>query len=166
MLKKRNTNKTKNVKRCRDGTTKSMRTRKGWCMKAKVINCSDSILLQPCNGWKYDDQQEKWIQVWNFVLVVWHCSDLNTLHKIWLTTEMSIKQKDVTKQVNEVEDFPELVINCHLIAAQMHFFSMATTSNIAKFSHLTFLRLNSITIKRRFLKIRKNYWRVCSTTWV
>lgn len=31
------------------------------------------------------------------------------------------------KQVNEVEDFPELVINCHLIAAPMHFLSMATT---------------------------------------
>ena len=40
---------------------------------------------------------------------------------------MSIKQQDVTKQVNEVEDFPELVIHCHLIAAPMHFFRMATT---------------------------------------
>ena len=29
--------------------------------------------------------------------------------------------------MNEVEDFLELVINCHLLAAAMHFFSMATT---------------------------------------
>ena len=35
----------------------------------------------------------------------------------------------MTKQVNEVEDFLELVINCHLLAAAMHFFSMATTSD-------------------------------------
>jgi len=33
------------------------------------------------------------------------------------------------KQVNEVEDFLELVPNCHLIAAATHFFTMATTSD-------------------------------------
>lgn len=30
---------------------------------------------------------------------------------------VSDAKKDVTKQVNEIEDFLELVINCHLIAA-------------------------------------------------
>jgi hypothetical protein len=37
--------------------------------------------------------------------------------------------QDITKHVNEIEDFLELVVNCHLIAAAMHFFSMATTSD-------------------------------------
>ncbi len=36
---------------------------------------------------------------------------------------------DVKNQVNEVEDFLELVITCHLLAAAMHFFSMESTED-------------------------------------
>ena len=51
------------------------------------------------------------------------------------------------RQVNEAEDFLELVINWHLIAAAMHWFSINTTSDESH-THLTFLRLNDTTIKR------------------
>ena len=37
--------------------------------------------------------------------------------------------KDIMKQVNEVEDFLELVVNCHLIAVTMHFFQMSCISD-------------------------------------
>ena len=37
--------------------------------------------------------------------------------------------KDISGKVNEVEDFLELVINCHLIAAALHFFSMESVSD-------------------------------------
>ena len=136
-------------------------------LKAKVNNCPDSILLQPCNGWKVwrpAGEVDPSLKHEQILCWLWHCNDLNTLHKIWLTTKISIKQQDVTKQVNEVEDFPELVINCHQcisLAWPPH-----QMSHIAMVSHLTFLRLNGITVKRRSLKIRKDYWWVCSTTWI
>ena len=37
--------------------------------------------------------------------------------------------KDISGKVNEVEDFLELVINCRLIAAALHFFSMESVSD-------------------------------------
>ena len=36
---------------------------------------------------------------------------------------------DISKRVNEVEDFLELVITCHLIAAALHYFSMESVSD-------------------------------------
>ena len=39
------------------------------------------------------------------------------------------KGKDVKNQVNEVEDFLEIVVECHLIAAAMHHFGMSCTSD-------------------------------------
>ena len=35
--------------------------------------------------------------------------------------------KKITSHVNQIEDFLELVITCHLVAAAMHFFSMSNT---------------------------------------
>ena len=37
--------------------------------------------------------------------------------------------KDISGRVNEVEDFLELVISCHLIAAALHFFSMESVTD-------------------------------------
>ena len=37
--------------------------------------------------------------------------------------------KDITGRVNETEDFLELVINCHLISAAMHYFSKDSISD-------------------------------------
>lgn len=37
--------------------------------------------------------------------------------------------KDITGRVNEIEDFFELVVNCHLISATMHYFSMESLSD-------------------------------------
>ena len=37
--------------------------------------------------------------------------------------------KKITSHVNPIEDFLELVIICHLVAAAMHFFSMRSTSD-------------------------------------
>ena len=37
--------------------------------------------------------------------------------------------KDINGRVNEAEDFLELVINCHLISAAMHYFSMESVSD-------------------------------------
>ena len=39
------------------------------------------------------------------------------------------KGKKITSHVNQIEDFLELVITCHLVAAAMHFFSMCSVSD-------------------------------------
>ena len=39
-------------------------------------------------------------------------------------------RKELKHQVNEVEDFFELVIACHLIAAAVHFFEMKSVDDI------------------------------------
>lgn len=39
------------------------------------------------------------------------------------------KSKEITKHVNEVEDFLELCTVCYIVAAVMHFFSMSTISD-------------------------------------
>ena len=43
---------------------------------------------------------------------------------------MNVKQKEVKNQGSEVEDFLELVITCHLLAATMHFFGMSSRKDV------------------------------------
>ena len=43
---------------------------------------------------------------------------------------MSVMQRTPWKQVNEVEDFLELVPNCHLIAAVMHAHHVAENTTV------------------------------------
>ena len=42
--------------------------------------------------------------------------------------------KEIKHQVNEVEDFLELVVNCHLVAAAMHFFGMKSVKDTPHFN--------------------------------
>ena len=62
------------------------------------------------------------------------------------------------KQVNEAEDFLELVINCHLIAAAMHFFSMTTTSDEPRSTSFPSNISHDTTVKRCYLKDWEELW--------
>ena len=56
--------------------------------------------------------------------------DGGTLHQLRnLINRVNVGKKAVKNQASEVEDFLELVINCHLLAAVMHFFGMSSTSD-------------------------------------
>lgn len=56
--------------------------------------------------------------------------DGGTLHQLRnLINRVNVGPKAVKSQASEVEDFLELVINCHLLAAVMHFFGMSSTKD-------------------------------------
>ena len=46
-----------------------------------------------------------------------------------LINRKNVEGKKITSRVNQIEDFLELVITCHLVAAAMHFFSMCSVSD-------------------------------------
>lgn len=56
--------------------------------------------------------------------------DGGTLHQLRnLINRVNVGQKAVKNQASEVKDFLESVINCHLLAAAMHFFGMSSTKD-------------------------------------
>ena len=56
--------------------------------------------------------------------------DGGTLHQLRnLINRVNVSRKELKHQVNEVEDFLELVIECHLISAAMHFFGMKSVDD-------------------------------------
>ena len=55
--------------------------------------------------------------------------DGGTLHRN-LINRVNVGRKEVKNQASEVEDFLELVITCHLLAAAMPFFGMASVEDV------------------------------------
>ena len=56
--------------------------------------------------------------------------DSGTLHQLRnLINRVNVSRKELKHQVNEVEDFLELVIECHLISAAMQFFGMKSVDD-------------------------------------
>ena len=83
--------------------------------------------------------QQKQI-IWSRLYSAQSSTDRGTLHQLRnLINHVNMGRKELKHQVNEVENFFELVVICHLISAVMHFFgikSVIDTPSINGFSDL------------------------------
>ena len=56
--------------------------------------------------------------------------DGGILHQLRnLINRVNVSRKELKHQVSEVEDFLELVTECHLVSAAMHFFGMKSVDD-------------------------------------
>lgn len=69
--------------------------------------------------------------MWKWLYDCESSMDGGTLHQLRnLTNRVNVGRKEVKNQASEVEDFLERVITCHLLAAAMHFFGMASVEDV------------------------------------
>ena len=68
--------------------------------------------------------------IWSRLYSTESSMDGGTLHQLRnLINRVNVSRKELKHQVNEVEDFLELVTECHLISAAMHFFGMKSVDD-------------------------------------
>lgn len=68
--------------------------------------------------------------IWSRLYSTESSMDGGTLHQLRnLINRVNVSRKELKHQVNEVEDFLELVTECHLISAAMHFFGMKSVND-------------------------------------